>query len=316
MALTRRKFLEDIAVLGMGALIPPTLAIRNRFDFLRDSEDLPMRVPNEIRNNCVQIGPVYDIDLDCDDLRKKMMPIISEEAKKDGIIEFSFEVNKSLFGVATSSRLAGEVQDYARSAHEFLNSSIRGIEPLTFAWELLKGFEDFSRTYQNKAIIGKGFYAIYSFAVTDGKQHSLYDFVIPRRDSHFSYDALNHGSLPHIILSAGPSALCTSFTGLLGLTTYKNFRKYGSVRGLCEAAKADDVFTMPASQMMAEKHVQELCVPDGLTYVRKYWTGLEEHPLYNQFTQSMQWIKRHGLQNSFDLYMESPAKYLAAIASV
>jgi hypothetical protein len=320
MALTRRKFLEDIAILGMSVKIPPGLVISDRWNFLKDTEKLPMQDPDDIRESYAQIGPVDDLDeLDCGNVKQKIMPTIIKEARKEGLAACRVISEQSTYGVSASAGTVKEVMEYAVQAYTFMKSSIKGIVPFTLEWVLFKDTDNYSQVPHNKAFIGKGFYTLYYHEVRTLQGAHCFELqtINPQRGGFFRFDSKNQNIKPHAFISTGRSALRTPFSELLPLTTYSNIRKYDSLVGLCEAAKADETFVEAASQVLAEKLVQELHVPSGLSLVQKEFSdGIKVNPLYNQVAQSQQWIKVHGLQNAFDLYMDSPAKYLAAIKKV
>jgi hypothetical protein len=314
--MTRRQFLRDTTILGMSTLIPARWGLKEGWNFLHDDTLLSKINPQEIAMLYARIGPSESLDeQDCDRVVQNVMPSIESEAKKQGLSHFRIKRSVITYGVAADQREANDVTDYAVRAYKLMESKIKGIAPLSLEWTIFRNFIDYEFGYDDKAFIGKGLYIIDYNDVfdTEGDQVFTMTHCLSSRGGHFKSD----GRAKHAFISASPSALWTVFSKLLPLSTYKVFHGYRKHAGVCSAIKADATFTRGIGEILARELVIAIDVPRGIDILnRDLKSGIQNDPLYETVPSSIRWIQANSLQNAYDLYMDSPAKYMAAINKV
>ncbi len=69
------------------------------------------------------------------------------------------------------------------------------------------------------------------------------------------------------------------------------------------------------SASMVRKAVVGFSAPYDLSLVDAKGASLAGNPVYSRVPEADAWITRNGMQAAFDMYMESPGKFMQAICA-
>jgi len=125
-------------------------------------------------------------------------------------------------------------------------------------------------------------------------------------------DQLRHWS---IFVAPGSRVLSAPFSEVLPLTTGKKITAYATLVGNDEAIALDEGLNEGFRTFLQEEYVQECGVPHGIQLVQESLAAtLHANPhYYRHVLPAIAWMKKHGMKNALELYMDTPQKFKHAL---
>lgn len=211
------------------------------------------------------------------------------------------------------------VQNYCEQAIEYLYSRLSGLELIQPIWTSINPGDDYSENYNHRIFLGKGFQSNLRFEAsskTSPKQNLIGTRTLVgsgawcRQD--FNVDSQKVDSW-YIFISTNPTALRAPFSEVMPITTIKAERRYAEV-DCSDAEKLDEGLVEGISYHTAKEFAIELEIPNGTQVIEiGRQKATKSNDKYHYVPLAVKWIANNGMQQAFDLYMESPAKFKEAI---
>ncbi len=340
--LSRRGFLKKSAVAGallFTAANGTYVALNNPFtrqqapssspqasdgwEFLSVPIRLKQASPEEAKRY-VSLGPETQLEAGGTEyrvLRDKVTNQIFESQilhrKLDPTAHHTITPYAQSFGVPLERKVAEGYVAYCKAASSYLYSRINGIEQTNVDWVVIKQGDDFTSGFNGKAFIVESRYDLLVARVTSEIQKLTYfDIVVPihREGGYNSIFNDNGISTWSMYLGAGFTALDTPISEPLHLAVSNREIEYRKDTDDLELIfKGNEALVHGISHFISLELVEMLNIPEGVVINEKSLKYLASDQSYALVPQSIKWIGKNGIQAAFDLYMESPGKFLAAI---
>ena len=234
------------------------------------------------------------------------------------------EVLQQDFGVPEQAVFSDSAIEYIEIANQFMHDQIRGLIKFEIDWTPIVLGDNFSDNSNGKGFVGRGSYSVQKVIVISSSHPNERIVIGSTVFDHGGYGSL---SMAHnennpdfsLFISVNETAINTAFSEVFPLTTHPVTMAYANRRGIESyrlAKLADEALAEGISYHLGLQIVDQLGIPNGKPLVEKFREGLTKRPEYYAFVpNSISWIGKNGIQQAFDLYMESPEKYMKAIAS-
>ncbi len=245
----------------------------------------------------------------------------NSEIRRLGNQKFFAEYTTQVFGVPEEDRYAYPLLEYCRKAVEFLYERLEGLKEYDIRWTVVEN-RSYEKDFGGRGFIGNSSYDVRWVNIRDlktGKIISKTGGTIYLREG---FGILSTNPKTHklsgwfLFISTGRSAIVSPFSEVMPLTTIESASRYRNKTGSpALAMKADEALVEGISYMLAGEISEKLGIPNGYERVEDMKENLLVRPEYEYLRQSIEWIKRNGIQKAFDLYMEDPGKFLSAIGA-
>lgn len=229
-------------------------------------------------------------------------------------------------------RFAQACLDYCKRAFDFLYYRVRGLQPAEFDWTIIKDGQDFSSRENMKCFIGSRYYRLYLARLInldtmlpigyDGEIEQQvvgnlghFDVSYPRGDE-FAFKTY------YVFVQANRFGLAGPFSEVIPFTTLRKLPEVLPILGYKGAMKADETIVEGMSHVLLKELVKEINIPHGKSHADEILRAMikpskhaQEHWRYTEVSLAIKWIEQNGVQSAFDLYMDSPLKFLSAIGA-
>lgn len=331
---SRRNFL------GWGIGSAAALAVgATRIDyFLSGDENRWAFLQNPLRRPSDSIPSYEEIKKNCAEWGNKNVPVSPEqqgELLKDAVnatnqwaiskhlnpSQFTVKVHLQNYIAPIDNVTGNSVVDYSRRSLEYMSEKIRGLKDPTFQFEIVDGKRKLSNR-DRKIVIGREIFVLKTGEVYHKKTNKK---IIDLGESGvhdgcmMSFDP-NNPERYSVFINANPFVLRGIFSEVIPLTTLEKSLEYGGKFGHDLAVLADETIVEGISESLAKGLAEKEKVPDSEKYLGRLkdimYGGENRHNSSYRFVpQSVAWIQRNGVQAAFDLYMESPEKFMKAIGA-
>ena len=289
-------------------------------DRIRDYHSSPLGW-KFVANNYVPMGEQRVImpgTREFEEIRLGVEPEIIKEIKKRGfdIAEYKVAVTRQEYGVPDEARYTESVVDYCKKAVDFLYDHILGLERHVIDWTPINQKDNFETGFNQKGLIGHSFYEveIVSAANKADKKQS----ITLGRSQHQTGSFNNmdfYGKWWYIFIGAGDphTIIKAPFSEVIPLTITNRTYEYRMQFGYDKAIQAGETVAEAISYRLGLMISKEFGIPNGKRLVEASMGGLDTLPEYRSVPQAIRWIDKNSMQAAFNLYMESPKKFMDAI---
>ena len=325
----RRNFLKLSAASSLlPFLISRDFYKNNKWDFTTfkpDNEEAPKM--EELRKNYVPLcsEQLMSQNYESEDFKAKYSSAIIQEMRKRGFgPETPHEVilTEQYFGMPGSEQRIGHLIEYSKIADTFLRSRVRGLLHKNIEWVMLKKGQDFSRGFNNAGFAGIDHCDIRRAKVINKespeKSFQFYEiFRKPGGFHHVSMDKNSNPELSFIFIGCGESALVAPFEEIMPIsTTNAKLFQYAKTAGMEKAVQVNEAVSESISYILGMEIVSKIGIPNGENFVKSTFNDLEKTARYAYVNNAIIWMKKNGIQNGYDLYMDSPAKFMMEIEKI
>ena len=338
--ITRRDFIIGGLASGLLLLLPDTAYGRqsqkgppeetSKWLFLDEAsyeaKKRQLERPVDLKSkNMVQIGPELDMP-EYISLYSVVRHGVEGEMSRRGLSPRNYGVWVAYrsYGFADAPSVSQSVADYAGSAVDFMHSKIRGLDPKCagITWVPLRPGEDYSRDFNGKGFVGMGQYTHARGGFMNKSDRKITE--IARANSLdmsaqfrlFDYDSDKDGEIDwYIFLSTNYTSLMSPFSEVLHMAVYKRALKYQSEAGPGAEALASEAFAEASAEVLGGMMVDRFGIPGGHKVIARAGAERKKSPKYKLIGQAVPWIERYGPQAAYDLYMDSPGKFVKTIQS-
>lgn len=274
-----------------------------------------------VMENYVPLGPESELNPDSEQFSRLLedaLPVLQPSISDWSQSDISFVITQQVYGVPENAYIAQEMVDYAKKAEEFLKQKIRGLDNFDVHWAAISSGDNYSDEFNGRGFIGKHYYFLTRIkAIPRGSNTGFATAKVRASAGGLNGGNYNDKKQMHdwyfIFMGAGESAIASPFSEMIPLTTIRKSIEYSREVGGVLAMQAEEAISEGLAINLALLMAQERNIPNGATHVQNYLNGLAAFPEYRFVPQAAEWIRQNGIQNGFDLYMDSPAKFMTVI---
>jgi hypothetical protein len=309
----RRKFIRDVAAASLTIFINNNNS--NKWDFLSDDKYRDYKPSKEtILNDYVYIysHEVTDGDLlQSPDLEKIAMETIAQK----GYNLPNYTIGGTSFDYAAPETLFSEdLKEYCESTQEFLNSRIRGIASKV-EWVIPKKGNVLGNVNGKGVLCDSIMVAVETKIIDPSTQSELFGFVYGEQKkggtAFFNFEG-DKPLMEYLVISTGRASVTAPFSEMIGMATAAKMNEH-SKNGLVEALKTNEALHEGIAYVLVRDFARIKRIPGSYEMIEATLKENMTRPLYDYLRPSIEWIIKNGIQQAYDLYMESPQKFLDAI---
>ena len=304
----------------------------NRWDFIFDPEyKFASTDLYHISRNTTRIGEHRTLTRgisDAQQLVNQHSPYIQAVLDQNGWErkDVDFVVSRELRAVPLDTRHVGNMLDYCRTAEEFLHDNIEGLLQDRVVWTHVETRGNYETGLHQKGLLCEKQVQIIRIKIkhTSGYSQETGSVGIVKGSSARVSSVPGGFDLGEWNLLLGRDELIINapFSEIVPLSAYRAKNNYmlqllreGS-DAYDEADKSLEAMSEGISHVLAKKLITELGIPNGLETIERTNTetnNAQNNQSYLYVPQAIAWVERNGVQEAFDLYMESPAKFMETI---
>ena len=224
------------------------------------------------------------------------------------------------YGVPESSESGESMLAYCKRAVGYLYQQVRGLERHPLNWVLLKAGDNFDKDFNQNTYVGRSYYEVVRAHIKNAANEDQ-SFVITAADHRdggkikLKFDNGLKIEKWYVFMGTGLGALQTPFSEVIPLTTTSKTMEYKGKLGYEEALRADEAIAEASAYLLSLRLVKEMEVPNGEQSIQEAMKMLSEKELYKHVGKAIEWMKKNSVQAGFELYMESPEKFLRQIGA-
>jgi len=335
MKITRRKVLAGLAGIAaagipLGYYFLGKSGNEQRWEFFkRYFSVVPFYIAEKyahIQKNCVALGPERAM-VEGSGLAKEFVgrvrPALEPELAKAGMDPngeyIAFATGQS-YGEPDSPDIAEKMLDYSKKAVDYTYSRIKGLEKFSINWTILKQGQDFGKRFDGKAYIGQKWYLVKRAHFTSKKDPSK-KLTLIDLNSCFGglMDFAHTGGMEllwwYSFLGATTDGVKAPFSEFLGRCTIRKMLKEYSPSGHDSALKANETLHDSLSEILAREFVKTIGFDSAIPLLDTNLKAAQAKPLYSDVPKGIRWAQKNSVQAAYDLYMESPKRFMDAIKS-
>jgi hypothetical protein len=253
-----------------------------------------------------------------------MHQVVTEHMIQSGFSEQDYEIRKYLSyrGLPLSSKVKDESLKYIDQAIEFLYSKIQGLPDSDLSIIPVTRNGKYQSRKKDNIFVVDGFYGIFSLEVimNEAVYANASAFGV-REDTGGAnltkYDPKTHKPLiGNMILGASQFLIHTPFSEIIPHRMGEDFEdNYLELVGAgYDYTTAIETFSEGLSVVLAAELGVKLGIRNMHELTDETYALYDRRSKYQHVkTKSVPWIKTHGVQRAYDLWMQSPAEFMKAI---
>jgi len=256
--------------------------------------------------------------------QKELTPLIKENMKALGSYPSEFSVLATIqnFGVPYPSRITKPLYDYVQQSILFLEDRVKGIQKNKINLTIIKKGDNYSKNYATRGFLGGSCFTIYRAKAkhrSDAKKEfetGYYKHVegglallFPKGDTNLKDDW-------YFFIGSGPTALTSPFSEILPLSLRDNITSHKKHVGAYEGIEAVETVTEAMAYLLSLEFAKMKSVPRGAELINNSYKKVSKIKIYQYVPQAVKWMKENSIQSGFDLYKESPIKFMDTIKKV
>lgn len=327
--LTRRKFLKiglaTAAGLALTYLGSHNFRRGDKWAFLTRAENLTVLDINqawdEVTINGVPLSPEREIPRgskeDQEFLKKKEDGIKRLIAKYGMTKPEVAKVTRQEFGMPEDLDIAEGYKKYIERCRKYLFEKLPMLERVSLEIIVLRKGQNFSNS-SGKGYVGLSHHYVQRGYFTDHKtgQGFITGKVLNSIKSHTVTEyhrKTNKRGRYFVFFGIGENALSAPFSESIHLATSIYAHPHSQKAGMEKGKIADEAIAEGISQLITEEAIKEFAVPRGKEIMASVLEKIKDTPSYVLIPNSIEWLRRNGIEQGLALYMEDPGKYLEAI---
>lgn len=255
--------------------------------------------------------------------------LFEEELRKRNLDKSSISIGISdlIYGVPTAHDKAESLAKYCKEAKKFLYQNLQGLEKHNIDWTVLNYGDNYSENSNQKGFVGNSHYELKRIIVykSDSDTPILVFYSSSRHVGGIvakNFDNKNP-DWSYIFIGTGSSSIVTPFSEIIPLTAIKKYEEHiEEVANELFALQALEAVTEAIAIKLSSSIIKEFDIPNGDKHLENYRNllaqdliNLGEVSRYRYVPEALKWANINGIQNTFDLYMKSPAEFMKEIGA-
>lgn len=327
----RRRFLYAAGATAVGMTIAGTICNlfrEDKWDFIKaepkSSAWLESHSSGQLMTQFPILGPEEIVNTGSPVLQdmKAWEPQIQQMMKERGLSpDIGYEVRpiEKMFGVPASQEVSAHYLDYCKKAKDFLYSNLNGLKELGIRWARLKDNDNFRDDFNHRAFIGDTRYMLYKvkvFALDDRDKDIFHLGRFRKEDGSTVSSRFTEGTndLEHwfIFFGVGNTAVNAPISELIHTLLLERGHEHSFEAGYMRQHQAGENIAEGISYILSKRIAKELGIPNGVEIIEKTYKGLD-NVVYKSLPAAIRWIEKNGVQNAYDLYIESPERFMQVV---
>jgi hypothetical protein len=281
-------------------------------DEVHDSSEIALKYPalSEERQ-------IYASDPITKPIIERVWPLIEKDIKLGNVSRTGWTANIFTREHASpiAEKEASQFQSYALNSIDFLHSKINGLEKLNLDWSYVAPGEDYSKSSSNVFIGSEYHEVVRAYLKSNATGQVLQSYTHMRSAPSAITKVRSREGKPYvdwIFLCKGPSAITSPMAEYVHANTQREYLSHMQKASIEMVHQTNEAIAEGIAQFIGHELVDELQVPDGELKLSKSLNYSD--PDYALVKNSTTWIRNNGVQSAFDLYKESPEKFMQAIS--
>lgn len=339
--LNRRSLLKALSIAGIASTLSPSTALAQitpefldnesmDLSFVRDSGYGPFMDAPYIEEHFVPLHqeiPLPAMDSASSEYQNALS-VLKEEFDVLGVKwrdEFELRWTYQHYGVPDAPDHAQALVEYSNSVQSYLYRELNGLKHLSLNWEVLKPGQEV--TGSNRALVGKYTYFVLRVNAVDGEGNVQEPYLVSARPVeraiHFISSEQKVDARHRLIyIIQGATSLVSPFSEMIHLSTHAPAMRYASeLRKTLPRAEAKNLarssgetITESAAVMLAMNYLEEIHKEDYTRQIIRHANSLNAQ--LPQFSGSIAYMQKYGVQAAFDAFSEDPKHYMTRIAKM
>ncbi len=233
---------------------------------------------------------------------------------------YAADVKTQFYGIPEHPETAEQMIGYSKDAISFLYSRLKGLQKHSLNWVVLKNNGNFAHNDTGNAYVGSKRFEVQRVYVTNtgnSKQSFKLERGEERCGSCMDFQADFESELIkkwYVFFGSGLAMMSAPFSEIIPLTTIKSTLHYSKQAGLDNAICADEAVHESLSYFLTMEFAAQQGIPKaGKMLDEATSIMISNNKRYVHLNKAINWVRRHGIQNALDLYMESPKRFMDAI---
>lgn len=247
---------------------------------------------------------------------------ISRELAEKGMLPSTkISLKTQFFGLPDKLDFMEPMKKYCEQAAQYLFSNLRGIINYNIEWTIIKAGDNFLKSCDKKGFIGNsyGYFARVFAENPHDKDNpiSREAFSAFNGSTAYAHEWEPNSTIPPfklVFIGVGSGALNAPFSELIGLSTTDRMNQKTGLSVL-EDIQANEAMHEAVADSLMRGLLKELGVSNQANLISKA-SALMNSPRYFYVPNAGRFVQRNGIQAAYDLYMESPRKFLDAIKRI
>jgi len=242
--------------------------------------------------------------------------------------DFQLSWSYQHYGVPDNKTNSEHIIKYCQTVHDYLYQEINGLEDVNFTWSSLSKDTNVLNRSGNYALAGKHTYFVLRVNALDKEGNIQEPYLVNaqpvNRALHYinAHDDEEYLSQRLIYVIRGATSLVSPFSEMLHMSTHnpamryadelKQNYQYDIAKSL--ARSSGETVTESAAVLMALDYLYSLGKQSRANQIIHHAQSLESQ--LPEFSHSIAYMQKYGVQNALNSYHESPARYMKAIAKM
>ena len=342
-SLSRRRFLQK---LGAGAVLYAAMPNALLADISSEQSSLPFNLSFVDQDGT---GPYLDapfVEENFIPLHKEMnLPAMNKDSDEyynaENVLKAEFQ-NMNVawsddfqliwsyqhYGVPDDKTNSEHIIHYCQTVHDYLYHEISGLEDVNFTWRSLSKDTNVLDNAGNYALAGKHTYFVLRVNAVDVEGNIQEPYLVNaqpvNRALHYinTHDDEDYPNQRLIYVIRGATSLVSPFSEMLHMSTHNPAMRYADelkqnyqyhiAKSL--ARSSGETVTESAAVLMALDYLYSLGKQSRAGQIIHHARSLESQ--LPEFSHSIAYMQKYGVQNALNTYHESPASYMKAIAKM
>ena len=231
------------------------------------------------------------------------------------------------YGAPDTSNNCRHLLHYCQSVQSYLYQSIQGLEGLNMSWRALDESMDVESEKGNYALAGKYTYFVLRVSAVDSDGIVQEPYLVNAQPVNRAIHYINasDGDIQNpdqrlIYVISGATSLVSPFSELIHMSTHNPAMRYASElkreyekqKAKSLARSSGETVTESAAVLIALDYLHELGNDKRASQIVRHAQSLSNQ--LPEFSHSISYMQKYGVQTALKVYSESPHDYMKAIA--
>lgn len=319
-----RRSLLKISVAGLSLAVPAIYAVkgllRDKWAFLDAPQSADINLNwTEAERLYVPIGPERPFRSESGH-KEFGLEVVSEISKTDPSGHYTAALTEQLYGVPEEPVHAQDLLEYCKIAVDFLHTRLRGLDKHSPQWTIIKHGDAFERQFSQMVFLGDSYFYIQR---GHAKNNTMPErgFIVGRcmpaqsgAATEINYkNSDNSLESWYTFISTGNYAVLSPISEFIHLTTSRRLGEYREQISNDDRVQIDETVAESLSHLVCVELVKWVGIPNGMGRLRHIRENFPQTKSYHFVGSAIRFAEQNGIQNSFDLYMENPLKYIERV---
>jgi len=228
---------------------------------------------------------------------------------KDVDFDIDYNLQRKYFAMPSSKELADQVIAYAKIALEFMYDRVPNLTRIDPDWTPVQRGQDFSTSFDGKAIIGSQYYEWVTMNVAVKGNHKLTVKLETNFVRHGAQAMIYEGGQSHIFLPTSPYALVGPFSEIIPFSFLDVGEKLMERYGVEERNRLAEGASEAMQIRLVRKLIDEIGIPCGHRIHREIMNAVQKNDIYKRIPAFDKYLERNSMENLVEIYQSGDTKF-------